>query len=500
VSGFVRIVGAGPGDPGLITVAGRAALETAEVVLYDALANAALLSHVSVDAECILVGKRHGRSAVAQSEIERLIIEHASAGRRVVRLKGGDPFMFGRGGEEAAACRRAGIDFDVIPGVTSAVAVPAYAGIPVTHRGHASMVTVVTGRPGVDNPDGEPDWAALGRLGGTLVLVMAMTRMQEICEALVRGGMPTSTPAAAIRWGTLPRQRKVIADVGTIAARAQESLHRPPVVFVIGAVAGLAEELAWFEKRPLFGRRILVTRARHQASKLSERLEALGAEVIAVPTIETAALPIAPDGFDRATQANWLIFTSTNGVELFFAAWRAQGRDLRELAGVRIAAIGPATEAAVANLGLRVEARPDEYRAEALLEELGDVAGLRVMVARARVAREILPDELRRRGAQVEVLPVYETRVPKNSIDDEALDSVDLITFTSSSTALNFQEVLGEKADKLVAGAGIAAIGPITAATLAEKVRAPDVIATEYTIPGLVDAVLEYFANREPAA
>lgn len=500
MSGRVYIVGAGPGDPGLLTVAGREVLASADVILYDALANTVLLSHAKPSAQCILVGKRHGRSAVAQDEIERLIVEHASAGCLVVRLKGGDPFVFGRGGEEAEACRRAGIAYEVVPGVTSAVAVPAYAGIPLTHRGRASMVTLVTGRPGADNPAGEPNWEALAKLGGTLVLLMAMTRMQEIAARLIAGGLDPATPAAAIRWGTLAKQRRVLGRLDEIAARAEEELKRPPVIFVIGAVAALAEELAWFERRPLFGRRILVTRARHQASVLVRKLESLGAEVLSVPTIETVALPLAPEALDEVAKRDWLVFTSTNGVELFFAAWRQQRRDLRDLAGVRIAAIGPATAASIEERGLTVAATPGEYRAEALLEALGSVAGLSVTIARARVAREILPEELRRRGAVVEVLPVYQTRVPQGELALASFDAIDLVTFTSSSTVLNFRQVLGPSADAVVEKAALAAIGPITADTLAEKLRAADLTAAVYTIDGLVEAVLGYFANRDSGA
>jgi uroporphyrinogen III methyltransferase/synthase len=494
-SGRVCLVGAGPGDPGLLTLRGREVLGQADVVLYDALANQALLDFAPATAERILVGKRHGLVTLEQSAIEKLMVERARSGLVVVRLKGGDPFIFGRGGEEAEACRRAGVAFEVVPGVTSAIAAPAYAGIPLTHRDHASTVTFVTGHGGESGRSPDPDWEALARAGGTLVAVMAMTRMREIADRLIAAGMDPATPAAAVRWGTLPAQRKVVATLADIAARAEAELHRPPVVFVVGTVAGLAAELEWFERRPLFGRTVVVTRARTQASTLASRLEALGAEVVAFPTIEVVPLDVSDQALDRVTAADLLVLTSANGVETFFAAWARAGKDLRELAGVAIAAIGPATAAAVARRGLHVAVPPEEYVAEALLEALGEVAGKRVVLARAETAREILPDSLRERGAEVEVLPLYRTVKPSQPADPSRLEGVDAVTFTSSSTVTQFAELVGPGWRRALDGAVVAAIGPVTATTLADAGRPADIVAAEYTIDGLLDALLAHFAK-----
>jgi uroporphyrinogen III methyltransferase / synthase len=495
--GRVYLVGAGPGDPGLLTLRGRDVLARADVVLYDALASDRLLAHAPASAEKILVGKRHGRDSVAQDDIETLMVARARSGKTVVRLKGGDPFIFGRGGEEAEACLEAGLDFEVVPGVTSAVAVPAFAGVPLTHREHSSLVTFVTGQSGSARPGYDVDWAALAKTGGTLVFLMAMTRIGEIAAELMKAGMSADTPVAGIRWGTLPRQQKVVSTLARIADDSRGDLVRPPVIFVVGDVAGLASKLGWYEKLPLFGRRIVVTRARHQAAQLADRLERSAAEVIEFPTIEIEALAIAPSVFDAMPDKDWLVFTSVNGVEIFFEQMRAARRDLRELAGVRLAAIGPATREAVERNGLLVEQQPAEYRAEALLEALGDVAGKRILIARAEVAREILPDTLRERGADVEVLPVYRTSVP-DSAPSALPEDFDLVTFTSSSTVTGFDKLTGGRAKQTLAGKVVAAIGPITAATLATLGIPVDVMPREYTIDALASEIEAFFANRPP--
>ena len=499
MSGRVYLVGAGPGDPGLLTVRGAQILGQADVVLYDALVNPALLQHVGPNCRCELVGKRHGRVAVAQTRIEEMMTRAAAAGSVVVRLKGGDPFLFGRGGEEATACSRAGIPFEVVPGVSSAGAVPAYAGIPLTHRDHASSVTIITGRAGGDVGTPSVDWQAAANIGGTLVFLMAMTSMREICGHLLQAGMPASTPAAAIRWGTLPRQQVVRGTLGDIAEAAERTLHRPPVVFVVGGVAALADSLAWYQALPLFGRRIVVTRARHQAADLAERLERLGAWVVEYPTISIDNVEIPQALLDDIGGYDWLVLTSVNGVERFFAAYLGEDRDVRDLAGVRIAAIGPATAGAVNEFGLRVEAMPQQYQAEALLEVMGEVSGSRVLLARAAVARDVLPDGLRERGAEVDVVSVYQTEVPSGLIAFADLTPVDMVTFTSSSTAQNFAGACGGDAKQLLAQPCVAAIGPITAATLQRQGTPADIVADSYTIDGLCRAVVAYFANRQSA-
>ncbi len=496
MSGRVYLVGAGPGHPGLLTLRGRDLLATADVVFYDALVNPRLLDLTRPEARRVLVGKRHGRVTIAQEEIEALMIESALAGNAVVRLKGGDPFVFGRGGEEAAACRRAEVPFEVVPGVTAAIAVPAFAGIPVTHRRHASVVTFVTGRPGEGKDENDPDWAALAHTEGTLVLLMAMTRIGEIAGKLLEAGMSPSTPAAAIRWGTLPRQTTVRASLAEITAKTEEAGLRPPVVFVLGEVASDDLGLGWYEDLPLFGRRIVVTRARHQAAEFTSLLEAAGAWVLEYPTIEITELDVPEDALDRASRADWLVLTSVNGVERFFDAYLGSGRDIRELAGVKIAAIGPATAASVEKRGVQVAARPAEYRGEALLEALGEVDGLTVVLARAEVAREVLPRELAERGADVEVVPVYRTVIPEVEAAAAELSDVDMVTFTSSSTVRNFDRLNSGRGKEILSETAVAAIGPITEATLREIGVAPDVVADSYTIADLTTAIIDYFANR----
>ena len=500
MSGKVYLVGAGPGDAGLVTVKAVECLAQADVVLYDALANEQLLRFSPARAERRLVGKRHGRVTVEQAEIERLLIEHARAGRVVVRLKGGDPFIFGRGGEEAEACRSAGIPYEVVPGITAATAVPAYAGIPLTHRQFASTVTFVTGRPGDGSEELSYDWEALVRTRGTLVFLMATLHAAGIASRLIAAGMDPATPAAAIRWGTTPRQRTIRAPVADIGERVDAEGLRPPVVLVVGRVAALAERLAWYESLPLFGRRIVVTRARHQAGELARRLEGLGAEAIEFPTIELAD---APDGaalesaLAAASRYDWVVLTSANGAERFFDAFLAPGRDIRDLHGVRIAAIGPATRAVVEKRGVRVAVEPAEYRAEALVEALGDVAGTRILLARAEQAREVLPEQLRARGAEVDVVAMYRTVVPAEPAPAERLSGADMITFTSASTVENFVTLAGDRVRTLLDRTAVAVIGPVTAAALERIGVAPDVMPREYTIEALVAAIVAYFASRE---
>ena len=432
MSGRVYLVGAGPGDPGLLTLRGKEVLGRADVVLYDALANPRILDFAPSAAARVLVGKRQGRQSASQDEIEASIVRLAREGKTVVRLKGGDPFIFGRGGEEAEACRRAGIDFEVVPGVTAAIAVPAYAGIPLTHREHSSMVTFVTGQPGAVRDGYDLDWEMLARAGGTLVFLMAMTRMGEIARKLVEGGLASTTPAAAIRWGTLARQQSVVGTLADIDEKAKSKLGRPPVILVVGAVAGLSTELSWFERLPLFGRRIVVTRSRHQAAAFASRLEEAGAWVIEFPTIEIRENEVAVEVMERAGSYDWIVFTSTNGVEAFFGQWLGARRDLRDLAGVSLAAIGPATRQAVEYRGLRVAAQPKEYRAEALLEVLGEVSGKRILLARAEVAREVLPETLRERGATVDVVAFYRTVLPRPLPGDAAGASLRWFAFNSA--------------------------------------------------------------------
>ena len=482
----VYLVGAGPGDPGLLTVRGAELLARADVVVYDRLSVASLLDLAPPAAERIGVGKAPG-TGPTQDEINDLLVEQ---GRRhatgtVVRLKGGDPFVFARGGEEAAALRDAGVAFEVVPGITSAIAVPAYAGIPVTLRHSSTSFTVITGHEDPAAGEGTVDWEAAARLGGTIVVLMGVARIGRIAERLQAGGLAPETPVAAVTWGTRPEQRTVRATLATIA----DAAVRSPAVYVIGRVA--AEELSWFEGRPLFGRRVVVTRTRAQASQLSAMLRDLGAEPVEVPTIRV----VAPDdgGSSLAVAVgrladgdyDWLVLTSPNGVERTFAAIP----DVRAVRS-RVAAIGPGTADALARHRIRADLVPERFVAEGLLDAFPDGPG-RVLLARAAVAREVLPDGLRAKGWDVDVVDAYRT-VPAD-LPDEALEhaaTADAITFTSSSTVERWLELAGaDRTPKVVA-----CIGPVTAATARHHGLHVDVEATEHTIAGLVDALVGHYA------
>ncbi len=481
----VALVGAGPGDPGLLTRRGAELLASADVVVFDRLASPALLDLASPAAERIDVGKAPGAAEKTQDEINALLVEHGLTGKRVVRLKGGDPFVFGRGGEEAEALTAAGVPFEVVPGVTSAVAAPAYAGIPVTHRGLSTHVTVVTGHEDPTKGRTDVDWAALAAAGGTLVILMGAGRVTEIARRLIEGGLAPDTPVAAVRNGTRPDQHTVRATLATIG----DVDVRPPSAIVVGAVAALS--LDWFETRPLFGRSIVVTRAREQASELRSQLEALGAEVLELPSIAIEPLPFEVPSFDGC---GWVVFTSTNGVAAFFDRGLAPaGRDARALAGVRVAAIGPGTARELAERGVRADLVPERFVAEALLDAFPapSASGERVLLARAEQARDVLPEGLAERGYVVDVLAVY--RTVKTDPDPTALarvrdGKVDALTFTSSSTVTNFCDLVGafSEAQPLVVS-----IGPVTSKTASELGLRVDAEATEHTIDGLVATLLE---------
>ena len=503
-AGRVSLVGAGPGDPGLLTVRGRRCLEECDVVIYDNLSNPALLAHTRRDAEIVFTGKHGSGVRLTQDEITAVMLDRARAGKWVVRLKGGDPFIFGRGGEEALECVRAGIPFEIVPGVTSAVAAPAYAGIPLTHRDLASTVTFVTGHES-DKPvdaSGVP-WQALAAQGGTLVLYMSVLQLAENLARLVASGLPPDTPAAAVRWGTTARQQVIHGTAATLADVARARGLRPPAVVVIGEVVRLAPELGWFERRPLFGRRIVVTRARAQAGAFASLLEEQGGEVVALPTIAT----VPPERWDAVDAAlatlgsyRWLVLTSQNGAEVFFDRLRALGRDVRELAGVRIAAIGPQTAAAVEARGLRVALVPTEYRAEAVGDALvaAGVAGERVLLARAAAARNVLPERLAAAGARVDEVALYRTVVPPEAAAAAALFAgdrkPDLVTFTSSSTVTHFASLFpGHDLARVFDGVAVGCIGPITAATARDLGLRVDVEPETYTIPAFAAAIVRHF-------
>jgi uroporphyrinogen III methyltransferase / synthase len=518
MSGRVYLVGGGPGDPGLLTLRGQRCLAAADVVVHDDLASRRLLAHARPDALVVDVGRPHGDPGrMAQPAITELLVAHARAGRTVVRLKNGDPFLFGRGGEEAQGLVAAGIPFEVVPGVTSAIAVPAYAGIPVTDREHASLVTIVTGHTAcrADGGDGTPrlPWRALADAGGTLVVLMGMTHLREIAAALVRHGLDPATPAAAIERGTTGRQRTVVATVATLADRVAADGVGAPAVVVVGGTVALREHARWFESRPLFGRRVLVTRPRAQAGELAALLEDLGADVILVPTIEIAPAP-DPAALDaavaRAGSYDWIVFTSVNGVRVFLARLAALGLDVRTLAAARLAAIGPETAAALERALLRPAVVPDDYRAEGLLDALAgsDVRGRRVLLPRAAGARAILPDALRARGAVVDEVIAYAAVSPADADVAglrAALDAgaIDVVTFTSSSTVRNFASLVGAETVRGLARPGgprIACIGPVTAETARETGLRVDVVSVVYTAAALARAIADEFckAGNDP--
>jgi uroporphyrinogen III methyltransferase/synthase len=505
--GKVYLVGAGPGDPGLITLKAKACIEKADVIVYDELANRVFLEFADEKAERIYVGKKGGCHAVSQAEINRLVIEKALEGLHVVRLKGGDPFIFGRGGEEAQELVRAGITFEAVPGVTSAIAVPAYAGIPLTHRDFTASVAFIAGHEDPAKEGSAVAWDKLATGAGTLVILMGVGNLPAIAKSLLVHGRDPETPVAVIQNGTVPSQRAVTAPLREIAERAEREGIMPPAVIVVGDVVRLRPELNWFEARPLFGKRILVTRAREQASGFLTALSELGAECIEFPAIEIAP-PESLGPLDRAIGAldtyQWIVFTSVNGVESFFHRLDALGRDVRDLKGIYIAAIGPKTGESVRAKGIRVDLVPDEYRAEAMVEAFRkqEIRGKKVLLPRAAGAREILPQDLREMGARVDVVDAYRTVKPSGGRERirgmlEA-GEIHMVTFTSSSTVHNFFEMFEEEKDLLLQWmkrTAVACIGPVTAGTAEAIGLKVDLTPPEYTVEALTKGILDHFAS-----
>ena len=487
MSGRVYLVGAGPGDPGLLTARALELIAGADTILYDRLIPSAALAGARANAELLYVGKEGGGPSVPQERTEALMVQRAKAGASVVRLKGGDPFVFGRGGEEALRLRAAGIPFEIVPGVTSGVAASAYAGIPVTHRGLASAVALITGHEDPDKDETAIDWQALAAFPGTLVLYMGVRRLPEISAALISAGRAGSEPAALVEAGTLPRQRSVTATLATIAQTARREDFRAPSITIIGAVAELAHELSWLEPRPLAGRSVAVTRARAQASELAGRLRALGADVREAPVIKVRDLPgppLDPSPYDL------ICLTSANGVEALFRRLQDGGRDARSLTAARIAAIGPGTARALAAHGIRADIVPERFVAESLVEALAELPVKRALVAQALQARAVLADALRARGAEVDVLALYETNA--ESLSEAALtaaQTADYITFTSASSVRFFLQAAGDEA-ALSAHTRIVSIGPITSEALREHKLDPHVEASSHDIEGMIAALL----------
>ena len=500
--GKVYLVGAGPGDPGLITVKGADCIARADIVVYDYLASPTLLAHASPDAEMIYVGKKGGDHTLPQDGINALIVEKAKQGNRVVRLKGGDPFIFGRGGEEAEVLIDAGIPFEVVPGVTAAVGASAYAGIPLTHRDHTSDVAFVTGHEDPTKAESNLNWKALATGIGTLVFFMGVKNLPTIAANLMANGRSADTPVAVIRWGTTPKQQTVTGNLDTIVAETQRTGIKAPAIIIVGGVVSLRKTMQWFENRPLMGRRIVVTRAREQASDLVRQLTEHGAECIQCPTIQVGPPPDWA-GLDKAIQTldqyDWIVFTSVNGVGFFFRRLFENGLDTRALGHVKTATIGPATADRLMRWGLKSDIIPKSYRAESVVAAFAatPVNGRKILLPRAMEARSVLPEELTRMGAMVNEVTAYETRQAENSASDLiarlAAGTIDMITFTSSSTVKNFYRLLPpERVDRLMAGVSVASIGPITSQTARDLGFSVAIEADSFTIPGLVQAILNH--------
>ncbi|GAC1649105.1 MAG: uroporphyrinogen-III C-methyltransferase [Herpetosiphon sp.] len=505
--GMVSLVGAGPGDPGLLTVKGMERLQACDVVVYDYLANPRLLDYCPASVERIYVGKQAARHTLSQDELNDLLVQLARQGKQVVRLKGGDPFIFGRGGEEAEVLEQAGIPWEVIPGITSGIAAPAYAGIPVTHRDFASSVAFITGHEDPTRPTGRINWSGLATGVDTLVFYMGIGNLSVISAELIRHGRSPTTPVAVIRWGTHPTQSTVTGTLASIADDVQRAGLKPPAITVVGDVVAVRQHLRWFDNGPLWGKRIIVTRAREQASALSTRLRALGADPIEYPVIAFAPpLDQAPldAAVDRLQDYDWIIFTSVNGVRFFVERLHAMGRHVTELAGHQIGAIGPATAAEAGRHGIEPTFMPDEFVAEAVIAQIGDVAGRRILLPRADIAREALVTGLTDRGAVVTSVVAYRTILGDSDVpvaEQLRAGAIDAITFTSSSTVNNFVLKLAAggitPADlpQLLAAVTIAAIGPITAQTARAAGLHVDIEAEHYTIDGLVEALVDRLAT-----
>ena len=500
-SGKVYLVGAGPGDLGLVTLRAKECTESADVIVYDHLANPEALGWARDDAEIVYAGKTSGESQMSQNEINALLIEKARQGKQVVRLKGGDPFVFGRGAEEAQAIADAGIQFEIVPGVTSSIGGPAYAGIPITHRAHNSHVTFFTGHEDPAKTESAIDYAALAKLGGTQVMLMGVERLGSITSEMMKHGMRGDLPVALIRWATTGRQETLTGTLSDIAKKAAANDFTAPAIAVFGEVVGLRDKLNWYETRPLLGKRIVVTRTRKQASVLSGKLRALGAHVIELPTIRIEPPSDLREFAELVQDAHiydWIVFTSANGVDAFFDIFFKLYDDTREIGGARIAAIGPATAQRLKDFHLHVDLQPKDFVAEEIVREFkkqGSIENLKVLLVRAEKARDVLPKELSALGAIVDEALAYrtvpETRDISGARRQLAKEGADLITFTSSSTVENFLAL------KLPwpKGMQVASIGPITSQTARENGLKVDVEAQQHDTEGLVRAIREFLAK-----
>lgn len=504
--GIVYLVGGGPGDPDLITVKGKECLQRADVIVYDYLVNESLLSLAGKEAELIYVGKKSGRHTMSQREINNLLIERAKRGLTVARLKGGDPFIFGRGGEEAMELSKAGITFEIIPGVTSAIAVPAYAGIPLTHRDYSSTVCFITGHEDSTREESTINWDALARSSGTLVFLMGIGNLDRIAKTLMGKGRPSSCPAVVIGNGTMPNQNTIIGTLANISQKVKEADLTPPGVIVVGDVINLRHHLSWFESRPLFGKRIVVTRPEDQAGNFIKTLSELGARCILFPTIEIIP-PATWKEVDKAiedlSKYDWILFSSVNGVKYFFERLDRAGHDARYLKGTKVAAIGPKTTVALMAKGVRPDLIPDTYWAEGVVEELKrhPLDGKRVLLPRPAIARDYIPEKLKSLGALVNEVELYQTVRPEYSQDE--LDGlfkdgkIDMITFTSPSTVSNLLALFeGKSSYEGISKAEIACIGPITAQKAIEAGLRVTIVPDEYTVDALTRAIVEFYKQH----
>ncbi|HBG18819.1 MAG: uroporphyrinogen-III C-methyltransferase [Desulfobacterales bacterium GWB2_56_26] len=507
--GKVYLVGAGPGDPGLITVRGKSLLERAEVVVYDYLAGKKLLKHVPAEAKMIYVGKKGGvQHTHTQEEINQMLVDHALEGKMVVRLKGGDPFIFGRGGEEVQQLHAAGIPFEIVPGVTSATAAATYAGIPITHRDYTATVAFITGHEDPTKESSKIDWSKLATGVGTLVIYMGIKNLPIIVENLIKHGRDPKTPVAVVRWASTPEQKSVVGTLETIAQVVKDEGIKPPSLIVVGEVVNLRDTIDWYEKRPLFGKKIIVTRTREQASELVAGLEEYGGNVLEFSTINikpVESYDILDGELERLNEYHWILFTSLNGVKYFFERLYAKGMDARDLKGPQLATVGKSTADLLLKYGVNADLIPSTFTGEGLAESLLDqgVEGRNILIPRALHAREILPETLRGAGAQVTVAPVYRNCPAEG--DKELLRAelekggVDMITFTSSSTVRNFLAMIDvankEDLKKLLANVKIAAIGPITGKTVTDSGLRVDVRPDKHTIPEMISAIVNYYSG-----
>ncbi len=502
---MVYLIGAGPGDPGLLTIKAMNCIRTADVVVYDYLAAPALLEYAAKGAQVIYVGKKGGDHTLAQDQINLLLVEKAKQGLVVARLKGGDPFIFGRGGEEAQMLLDHGIRFEIVPGVTSAVAAPAYAGIPVTHRDHTSSVCFITGHEDPTKEETSIQWDLFAKLQSTLVFLMGVKNLENIVTHLMENGKAPETPVALVRWGTTPRQQTVTGTLDTIVEKVRQAKLKSPAIIVVGTVVSLREQLQWFDTLPLFGKKIVITRARAQASDLVKQLARLGAHCIEIPTIKI--VPPADNtplrqAIEQIDTYDWVVLTSVNGVKYFFETLFDMGKDVRILGHLKFACIGPVTKERLADYGIISDILPETYQAESVITAFSatDIKDKNVLLPRAKNARTVLPEELSNMGARVHEIITYETELDAGG-QEKLMDmlknrDIDMVTFTSSSTVSNFFSLLDQADPKdLLDAVTLASIGPITSDTIRTLGFKPDIEAAEFTIPGLVNAIQDYFKS-----